>query len=72
MLDIKKYFIEESGKKIFRFGRDDDAAACECAEQCGSFAWDDDEECLDDCTEFCYNCRYRRWTESSFCCMKTF
>lgn len=66
---LTKFFVTEGNMKYFRFGRTDPEAAIACAAACGCFAWDDDEECVDDSTLFCYNYRYRRWSQSSFYCM---
>jgi len=37
---------------------------------CVSFQQDVEEECVADEIISCYNCRYRRWTQSGIQCMK--
>lgn len=64
------YFTMDHGQRRFRFGQSDPEAAAACAAACGQFVWDDEEECVDDVTPFCYNCRYRRWSRTSFFCMR--
>ena len=70
MDELTDFFTVEEGQRLFRFGQSDSVAAKACASACGRFAWDDDEECIDDSTVCCYNCRYRRWSPSSFHCMR--
>ncbi len=70
MDELTGFFTDEQGRRLFRYGQDDTAAAEACATVCGRFAWDDDEECVDDSTVCCYNCRYRRWSPASFHCMR--
>ena len=51
MDELTDFFTVEEGRRLFRFGQSDSAAAKACASACGRFAWDDDEECVDDvCT----------------------
>ncbi len=57
-------------KKIFVYGRDNPQKAVEAAAECKHYSEDYDEECFYDDERSCYNCRYRRWTEKSFECMK--
>lgn len=64
------FFTGDGSRLCFRFGKDDYASAAACAAACGGFAWDDDEECVDDSSISCYNCRYRRWSQNSFSCMR--
>lgn len=70
MDELIEFFTDERGQRLFRFGQSNPAAAKACASACGQFCWDDDEECMDDSTICCYNCRYRRWSPSSFHCMR--
>lgn len=53
----------------FRGGNNDWAGAAREAEQCARFREDVEEELVADESRSCYNCRYRRWTESSFICI---
>ena len=66
MDELTEFFTVEGEQRLFRFGQSDFAAATSCASACGHFVWDDDEECIDDSTICCYNCRSRRWSPSSF------
>lgn len=70
MDELISYFAIEHGQRHFRFGQSDFHSAAACAAVCGRFTWDDDEECMDDITISCYNCRYRRWSQTSFFCMR--
>jgi hypothetical protein len=56
-------------KRVFLLGRDADVVAAQIAKQCPTFVADDEDEWVSDEECSCYNCRYRRWTEDSFCCM---
>jgi len=63
--------VGSTGDRIFTHGHEAYTKAVQCAQICGSFCLDDEDECVDDETEVsCYNCRYRRWTQESFICMK--
>lgn len=59
-----------NGQRLFKLGRNADAAAAEAAVQCGQFNADDEDEWVADEELSCFNCRYRRWTADSFCCLK--
>lgn len=61
---------EQNGTTAFLGGKEDDEAAAACAERCGQFQADCEEEQAADEERSCYNCRYRRWTKESFVCMK--
>lgn len=63
-------WIYENGKKIFAHGQDDAENAVKAAQKCDYYKKDYDEECFEDEDLTCYNCRYRRWTNNSFQCMK--
>ena len=45
---------------------------CYIAENCAYYTLDNDEDELytDESTITCYNCRYRRWLQEGFECMK--
>ena len=61
------YFYPAPEGFLFRFGRGDPVRAREAV--CGNYRRDDEEETEDDSVS-CYNCRYRRWTQASFTCMR--
>jgi len=56
--------------KNFPYGKDDNEKAAETARTCGFFKQDCEDELVSDEPVSCYNCRYRRWTQNSFECMK--
>ncbi|TWH49207.1 hypothetical protein [Sporomusa sp. KB1] len=58
----------ESGEKEFSGGKKDWVGAASTAASCLSFQSDVEEETVADETISCYNCRFRRWTRSSFIC----
>lgn len=60
----------ENGKTVFTGGKNAYETAERAALQCVFFAEDCEEECVADEEISCYNCRYRRWTDKSFICMK--
>jgi len=49
-------------------GRDEWSGAAHIAAACGSFFPDEEDEQVADELRSCYNCRYRRWTATSFSC----
>ena len=63
-------WIKENGRSIFRGGKDSFADAVRIAEECRLFSEDCEDELVCDDEVSCYNCRYRRWTEKSFECIK--
>ena len=62
--------INDRGQHLFSGGRDSREIASVTARECENFRQDVDEELVVDEEISCYNCRYRRWTEASFICMK--
>lgn len=60
----------KNGKNVFTGGKNAYEAAERTAQDCAFFAEDCEEECVADAEKSCYNCRYRRWTNESFICMK--
>jgi hypothetical protein len=58
----------ENGAREFTGGKESWSAAVDLARKCPSFALDVEEERVSDDLRSCYNCRYRRWTVSSFTC----
>jgi hypothetical protein len=63
-----RYVIREKGK--FLYGEYDAERALAAAKDCALFSEDSEEECVSDEPLSCFNCRYRRWTQESFVCMK--
>ncbi len=63
-----RYAIREKGK--FLYGKYDTERALAAAKKCDYFTEDCEEECVSDEPLSCFNCRYRRWTQESFTCMK--
>ncbi|MBP7332387.1 MAG: hypothetical protein KBA08_08795 [Firmicutes bacterium] len=60
----------ERGQAQFKGGRHDWPQASAIAAGCLHFSLDDEDELVAEEERSCYNCRYRRWTEHSFICMK--
>ena len=58
----------ENGEKEFSGGKKDWKGAASTADKCLAFQSDVEEETVADETTSCYNCRFRRWTRSSFIC----
>ena len=63
-------WIEEKGKILFSGGKDSFADASRIASDCSYFTEDCEDELVCDDAVSCYNCRYRRWTQNSFQCVK--
>lgn len=63
-------FIYEDGKKRFAYGLDDYEISRKMATECSYFIEDDEDEQVDSVLISCYNCIYRRWSMTSFQCMK--
>jgi hypothetical protein len=59
---------------LFSYGKSDYKNAILVASKCALYKLDVDEDELVTSTDHptCYNCLYRRWTQSSFICMKSF
>jgi hypothetical protein len=64
------WLIDEKEGKVFTGGKDDHTGAAKAAGNCIRFLPDVEEELVVDEPLSCYNCRYRRWTASSFVCLK--
>jgi hypothetical protein len=47
-----------------------DVLAAQKAMACAHFTLDDEDELVSDEEITCLNCRYRRWTQETFTCMK--
>ncbi|MGI5879546.1 MAG: hypothetical protein ACOX6L_02975 [Syntrophomonadaceae bacterium] len=54
----------------FKGGKEDWKRAAEIADKCLDFLMDNEDELVADEERSCYNCRYRRWTSSSFTCLR--
>jgi hypothetical protein len=63
-----RYVKHNAGK--FLYGKYDDDRALAGAANCAHFTEDCEDECVSDTPVSCFNCRYRRWTQESFICMK--
>jgi len=60
----------ERGETEFTGGRQDWVQAADIARSCPEFLLDYEDELVADEETSCYNCRFRRWTERTFVCMK--
>lgn len=60
--------FNQRGEREFAGTKDDWDAAARLAENCNDFMADDDEEMISDQLRSCFNCRFRRWTQTSFVC----
>ena len=59
---------DQTGARAFSGGKESWELAAVVAMACGYFTVDVDEEMVADEERSCYNCRYRRWTATSFTC----
>lgn len=59
-----------NGKTVFKYGLEAYEESQTIAKTCLFFKIDDEDEQVDSVLKSCYNCRYRRWTEKSFECLK--
>ena len=59
---------DRTGAREFTLGKESWAAAARAALDCSRFVADVEEELVSDDARSCYNCRYRRWSASSFTC----
>ena len=57
-----------TGAREFSGGKESWFAAVVAALKCPAFSLDVDEEMIADDERSCYNCRYRRWTATTFTC----
>lgn len=62
------HFFDDNNR--FLYGKNETDKAREAAGGCPYFKEDSEDECVSDDLVSCYNCRYRRWTQKSFECMK--
>jgi len=71
MVDTRESFfsITPQEKRSFRYGQNAPEQAAVCARLCPHFAQDDEDECTADEDVSCYNCRWRRWSATTFTCM---
>ncbi len=70
MRNMDYWSKNEKGRAEFSGGRRDWPRAAAIAGSCPHFLLDDEDELVAEEERSCYNCRYRRWTERSFICMK--
>lgn len=61
---------ESDDKTMECVGKNDPVTAAALAIKCTAFHPDDEDEQVADEPLSCYNCRYRRWTVTSFTCCK--
>ena len=59
---------DQNGAREFVPGKESWAAAAGAALGCTGFVPDVDEELVADEARSCYNCRYRRWSQTSITC----
>jgi hypothetical protein len=64
------FFLNASGATEYRGGKEDWDNVAKIAALCREFTADDEDEQVADEAQSCYNCRYRRWTSTSFVCCK--
>lgn len=67
---MSDWIINQAGQFQFAYGKEEWRKAVENASSCNEFILDDEDELIADVDRSCYNCRFRRWTEDSFVCMK--
>ncbi len=67
---MKDIFEYKNGKKLFLHGDGESVLAREAALECPDFKKDCEEECFYEDEVSCYNCRYRRWRQDGFECLK--
>ena len=67
---MSHWTLDSNGVQVFAGGHDDWAGAALQAAGCSGFVGDVEEEQVADDPRSCYNCRYRRWTATSFRCNK--
>jgi len=64
------WIIDSDGVLVFSGGHDDWTGTARLAAACSCFADDVEDEQVSDDPRSCYNCRFRRWTATSFVCAK--
>ena len=65
---INMWQTDRNGDREFSGGKESWELAAAQAEACCLFRPDVEEELVADDERSCYNCRYRRWTATSFVC----
>ena len=60
----------EADQFHFAGGKHDWSRAAAIAGSCAHFLLDHEDELVAEESRSCYNCRFRRWTERSFVCLK--
>lgn len=69
MSEPSKYKL---GQSEYAGGKEDWERVAQIARLCKEFVLDDEDELVSDEERSCYNCRFRRWTKSSFVCMRKY
>lgn len=73
--DISKYLKIIDGTTHF-YGNPENEAdfkiSCLIAQECSGFVIDVEDELFSEYELTCTNCRYRRWTNTGFSCLKGF
>lgn len=64
------FLVNKQGDLEFMFGKEAWDKGHEMALKCHSFIEDDEDEQVSDIDRSCYNCRFRRWTSSTFVCKR--
>jgi hypothetical protein len=64
------WYKNKKGEKEFVGGKEDWKDAAQEAKKCFDFKPDVEDEWVADDLRSCYNCRFRRWTERAFVCVK--
>jgi hypothetical protein len=68
---MEKYFMQNAMSEWeFTGNQSYFQLAAKAANKCSNFSLDDDDECVAEETVSCLNCRYRKWTQRSFVCLK--
>ncbi len=64
------WFFNSRGERESRLGHNEWSTAAQIAQCCSQFKLDVEEETVANETVSCYNCRFRKWTDTSFVCCK--
>jgi len=67
---VAEWIKNELGQFEYAGGKEDWEKVLQIARSCDKFVLDDEDELVSDEDRSCYNCRFRRWMEKSFVCMK--
>jgi hypothetical protein len=64
------WHVNKHGEREFRHGQEAYGMAATEARACCAFCPDVEDEWVADEERSCYNCRLRRWTMTSFLCLR--